>query len=170
MPITMATNRDLTLDIAKAICIILMVVGHSGCPDYLYRFVYMFHMPCFFFISGMLLNDKYLTDTKNGLKRKTKGSYWPFIKWQLIFLGFHNLFAAMHIYDNAYTLPQFAVKIVRILTMTGGEQLLGGYWFLISLFWASILSLLFIHLSYKQQKIRVLHVMGGNFSPVNRNV
>lgn len=28
-----------------------------------------------------------------------------------------------------------AVKFVRTLTMTGAEQLLGGYWFLISLFW-----------------------------------
>ena len=54
----MGQKRDLTLDLAKAICIILMVIGHSGCPDYLHRFIYMFHMPCFFFISGYLLNDK----------------------------------------------------------------------------------------------------------------
>ena len=53
----MGQKRDLTLDLAKAICIILMVIGHSGCPDYLHRFIYMFHMPCFFFISGYLLND-----------------------------------------------------------------------------------------------------------------
>ncbi len=45
----MRNNRDKSLDIAKAICIILMVVGHSGCPTYLHDFVYMFHMPCFFF-------------------------------------------------------------------------------------------------------------------------
>ena len=32
----MRNNRDKSLDIAKAICIILMVVGHSGCPTYLY--------------------------------------------------------------------------------------------------------------------------------------
>lgn len=157
----MATNRNLTLDIAKAICIILMVVGHSGCPDYLYRFVYMFHMPCFFFISGWLLSDKYLTDVKSGLKRKAKGSYWPFVKWQLIFLICHNLFAAVHIYDNAYTLPQFVERIVRTLTMTGGEQLLGGYWFLISLFWASIFSLLFLVVIRKMQKLTVLAITGG---------
>ena len=65
----MGQKRDLTLDLAKAICIILMVIGHSGCPDYLHRFIYMFHMPCFFFISGYLLNDKYLTNLKTGLWR-----------------------------------------------------------------------------------------------------
>lgn len=157
----MATNRNLTLDIAKAICIILMVVGHSWCPDYLYRFVYMFHMPCFFFISGWLLSDKYLVNVKCGLKRKAKGIYWPFVKWQLLFLAGHNLFAAVHIYDNAYTLSQFFEKVVRIFTMTGGEQLLGGYWFLISLFWSSIFSLLFLAIIHKIQKLTPLSIMGG---------
>lgn len=37
----MAQNRNMTLGIAKAICIILMVLDHSGCPDYLQRFIYM---------------------------------------------------------------------------------------------------------------------------------
>jgi len=152
----MTKSRDLTLDIAKAICIILMVVGHSGCPDYLRRFIYMFHMPCFFFISGWLLNDKYLADVRNGLKRKAKGSYWPFIKWQLIFLACHNLFAAVHVYDDTYTLSQFAEKTIRVFTMTGGESLLGGYWFLISLFWASVFSLLF--LSVLNKKISPPHL------------
>ena len=35
----MRNNRDKSLDIAKAICIILMVVGHSGCPTYLLDFI-----------------------------------------------------------------------------------------------------------------------------------
>lgn len=81
------------MDIAKALCITLMVVGHGGCPSYLGRFIYMFHMPCFFFISGWLLSDKYLADLKTGLIRKVIGSYWPFVKWTLIFLFFHNLLA-----------------------------------------------------------------------------
>ena len=84
-------QRDKTLDIAKGICIILMVIGHSGCPTYLHDFIYMFHMPCFFFISGWLLNDRYITDLKTGLIQKAKGSYYPFVKWTLIFLLFHNV-------------------------------------------------------------------------------
>ena len=66
-------QRDKTLDIAKGICIILMVIGHSGCPTYLHDFIYMFHMPCFFFISGWLLNDRYITDLKTGLIQKAPG-------------------------------------------------------------------------------------------------
>lgn len=47
--------RDLSLDVAKAICIILMVACHGGCPEWLSHFIYLFHMAAFFFISGMLL-------------------------------------------------------------------------------------------------------------------
>lgn len=124
----MSSRRDATLDIAKAICIICMVIGHSGCPDYLYRFIYLFHMPCFFFISGWLLKDKYLTDIKKGLLNKVRGSYFPFVKWSLLFLVFHNVFVRLHIYDanTSYTLSEFVGKILRIVAMSGGEQLLGG--------------------------------------------
>lgn len=148
----MEQKRNCALDIAKAICIILMVIGHSGCPDYLRRFIYMFHMPCFFFISGCLLNDKYLTDLKTGLWRKIKGSYYPFVKWSVIFLLLHNVFAYLHIYDTSYSLKEISIKFVRILTMTGSEQLLGGFWFLISLCWASIATILFFHFTRKSSK------------------
>lgn len=154
-------HRDVTLDIAKALCIVLMVVGHSGCPDYLHRFIYMFHMPCFFFISGWLLNDKHISNLKTGLLKKAKGSYWPFIKWQLIFLLCHNLFARLHIYSEYYSLHDFSLKAVRILTMTGGEQLLGGFWFLISLFWASVATLLYVALLYKRKYLTIFSMWGG---------
>lgn len=141
----MEQQRDCTLDIAKAICICLMVIGHSGCPEYLHRFIYMFHMPCFFFISGWLLKDKYITDLKKGLFNKIKGSYYPFVKWSLIFLVFHNLLAGIHIYEDSYTLHEYLVEVIRIFTMTGSEQMLGGYWFLISLCWASLFTLLYLN-------------------------
>ena len=115
--------RDLTLDIVKAICIMLMVVGHSGCPTYLHDFLYLFHMPCFFFISGWLLSDKYIDDLKTGLLKKVKGSYVPFVKWTLIFLLFHNVFASVHIYADSYSWQTFIERVVRTFTMTGGESL-----------------------------------------------
>ena len=157
----MSNKRNASLDIAKAICIILMVIGHSGCPTYLHDFVYMFHMPCFFFISGWLLSNKYLSDLKKGLYQKTKASYFPFVKWTLIFLIFHNVFASMHIYENCYSSQMFIERIVRTLTMTGGESLLGGFWFLISLFWASIISLLFFYILSKKDILTEKNISGG---------
>lgn len=50
-------NRDITLDIAKGIGIILVVVGHCiNARTIPGVFVYAFHMPLFFFISGVCFN------------------------------------------------------------------------------------------------------------------
>ncbi len=154
----MKQERNKTLDIAKAICICLMVMIHSGCPDYLQRFIYIFLIPCFFFISGFLLNDKYLKDLKTGVYAKTKGSYYIFVKWSLIFLLFHNVFSSLHIYESNLSLKEFGMNFIRVLTMRGSEQLLGGYWFLISLFWASIFSLFFLHILYKKNKMNSVYI------------
>ena len=133
-------KRDSSLDIAKGLLIILMVVGHSGCPEHLNRAIYLFHMPAFFFISGMLLNDKYFSDFRSYLLRKLRGIYFPFVKWSILFLVLHNVFFWLHIYSVEYDLVQHTIKVARILTMTDSEQLLGGFWFLKELFYASIIS------------------------------
>ncbi len=152
--------RDIALDVAKGMCIVLMVVAHSGCPEWLGRFIYMFHMPCFFFISGILLSDRYIDDIGSGIRKKLKGYYRPFVKWTLVFLLLHNVFAYIHIYGTYYTWRDIAIKILRAFTMTGSEQLLGGYWFLISLTWASIGSILV--LSLLKSRARLTNIcMGG---------
>ena len=133
------------LSIAKGIGIILMVIGHSGCPDVLNRFIYLFHMPLFFFVSGYLFKDKYVENKFLFLKRKLKGLYWPFVKWELIFLAFHSLFVYWHFYETDYTWQEYVGKAVRILTLSGGEQLLGGYWYLIQALYSSLIALLILY-------------------------
>lgn len=155
-------KRDITLDISKAICIILMVVGHAGCPKYLCDVVYLFHMPCFFFISGLLFNEKYFANLSFGITKKLKSYYVPFVKWELLFLLFHNAFATLHIYDSKFTLSQFVECFVRIVTMTGGERLLGGFWFLISMTWASVIAVFLCHLLNKYNKLTNFSISGGS--------
>ena len=133
-------GRNVSLDFAKAICIILMVIGHSGCPTYLRDFLYLFHMPCFFFISGYLLNDKYMKDIKMGLRRKLKGLYFPYVKWTVFFLLL-NLFSRLFIMGETSSVREIFAKLVGILTMSHLERLVGGYWFLVSLFIASVISM-----------------------------
>ena len=48
-------QRNITIDIARGIAIILVVVGHSGVENHIRNGVYFFHMPLFFFISGFVL-------------------------------------------------------------------------------------------------------------------
>ena len=76
-----STNRDLTWDAIKGIAILLMVVGHSGCPYYLRNFIYLFHMGLFYYASGHFLKVKGIEGFLPFLKKKIKGLYWPFVKW-----------------------------------------------------------------------------------------
>ena len=76
-----STNRDLTWDAIKGIAILLMVVGHSGCPSYLRNFIYLFHMGLFYYASGHFFKAKGMAEFLPFLKKKLLGLYWPFVKW-----------------------------------------------------------------------------------------
>lgn len=142
--------RNESVTIAKAIAIMLMVLAHSCFSDYANKWINMFHMPLFFFFAGYCFKDKYLATPKAFVKRRIQGLYKPFIKWSLIFLLLHNVFFELNIYNDeygfrgmvsqSYELKDFVKKSISIITRMGSnEQLLGGYWFLRSLFCGSLI-------------------------------
>ena len=49
-------NRIEWIDVAKGIAIVAMVLGHTGIPEIGRKFIWAFHMPIFFIISGLLYN------------------------------------------------------------------------------------------------------------------
>ncbi len=162
--------RNDSVSIAKGIGIILMVLAHAGCPDFAWRYIYMFHMPLFFIMSGYCFNIKYTDNKKNFILKRIKGLYVPYIKYGLIFLLLHNVFFVIGIYNDEcgfrgatsvqYTLMDCLKRGISIVTrMSDAEQLLGGYWFLKELFFASILSLFII--SYvKKLRLACLVLLG----------
>lgn len=84
--------RNESVQYAKAIGIVLVVIGHSGFWPCDNPFIYMFHMPLFFFLSGYCFKDDNLTKSyKSYIIKKSKGVYLQYIKWALIFLLIHNL-------------------------------------------------------------------------------
>lgn len=52
----MFMERIKDIDIAKGIGILLVIIGHSFPESYIQRLCYCFHMPLFFFISGLCYN------------------------------------------------------------------------------------------------------------------
>ena len=100
-------ERNIAIDLAKGICIILMVAGHAMYSGgWLGYFLILFRMPCFFIASGFLFKEKNFADPKAYIRRKFKGLYWPFVFWSLLFLSLHNLFARMHLYGNYLTINE----------------------------------------------------------------
>lgn len=147
--------RDNSISIAKAIAIMLMVLAHTSFSDYGNRFINMFHMPLFFFFSGYCFKDKYLNQPLDFIRKRIIGLYKPFVKWSVVFLLLHNIFFKLNIYNDKfgfkgvvshlYEWNEFIYKLIHIITrMTDNEQLLGGYWFLYSLFVCSIIGFLFV--------------------------
>ena len=53
----MAKNRIIWVDWAKSVCMFLVVLGHCHIQSSMYmitQVIYSFHIPLFFFISGLL--------------------------------------------------------------------------------------------------------------------
>lgn len=55
-------NRTQSVDIAKGILIILVVVAHAQ-ADIVHDIIFIFHMPLFFVISGFLIRQEKLLKT-----------------------------------------------------------------------------------------------------------
>lgn len=135
--------RDIKIDIVKGICIILMVVGHSGVPKIMHDAIYMFHMPCFFIVSGWLFKEKYLYSVWKFVKRRINMLWTPYVKWGIIYLLLSNVFIVLYFVNSPFlTIEDYIHKGLNIITMRGTHILLGGLWFVESLFVGSIVSIL----------------------------
>lgn len=156
-----SSKRNLSIDILKGYGIILMVIGHSGCPKWMHDFIYAFHMPLFFICSGYLYRP--LKSTKEIIsfaKRRITRLYVPYLKWSILFLILHNLFYKINIYSDEfgylsntsslYNISDFFVHFKRIVFyMNGHEELLGGFWFLKTLLISSIIFSVIDYLSQR---------------------
>ena len=83
------------LDLYKGLAILLVVVGHltqSYVPDFdrslLFKGIYMFHMPLFFFVSGMVYSIKpsaiSLVEFGISVLKRARQLLLPFIVWYLV--------------------------------------------------------------------------------------
>lgn len=126
-----------------------MVIGHSGTTDYIKSFIYLFHLPAFYFISGYFFNDKYVNDKITYAKRKLNQLYKPFIIYGIIFLILSPLFYEFHIINKPINIEIFIQNLFTTLIFQHVEELLIPFWFLRSLFTVSILFLIIRWLNYK---------------------
>lgn len=153
-------SEDKSINIAKGIGILLMVAGHSGMPNFLHHFVYAFHMPLFFIISGYCFKEKYVNEPWTFVRKRFKGLYVPYVKYMLLFILLHNVFTYWHFYEYTYTTRDFArCAFYTITTMGGWEGLLGGYWFLTQLLLCSLIGFIFVRLGSLWT-----YIGGGRFS------
>lgn len=64
------------IDITKGFAIILMVFGHSSIPKSISNYIWSFHMPLFFIISGFLYNASKYKSPLSLIKKKILYTYY----------------------------------------------------------------------------------------------
>lgn len=118
-------------DIVKGIGIILVVVGHLYWD--LTQFIYLFHLPLFFFVSGYLYNEeKYGDKPYLNVAARLKSSWMKYVLifWFLIWT--HNLWIDLKIawvYPGTYGIEDIAREMIEALFGQGGESFGITLWF-----------------------------------------
>ena len=133
--------RNEIFDIARGIVLILMVIGHSNAPKEIHDFIYLFHIPAFYFISGYFFKDCALEKKWNFIKRKLQQLYRPFVTYGLVFLAISPILFHIHFIEKQYSFMEITKRAIGILFFKDVEQLLVPFWFLRSLFTVSVLFL-----------------------------
>jgi fucose 4-O-acetylase-like acetyltransferase len=134
------------VDYAKGIGIILVVLGHvirgvlaSGMApygsvwSYIDKFIYGFHMPLFFFLSGLFVY-KWVSKNPVNFSNKIKTILYPYVVWSII-QGMVNIILSSFT-NNPLTINEL---IMSILVHPYGQ-----FWFLYVLFIFFVLSVFFL--------------------------
>lgn len=156
-------SRDHSIDVAKGIAIFLVILGHT---KFIGRdYIYLFHMPLFFFLSGMVYNEKYDEKPVEFILKKIKSLYVPYVLYNVLYILIHNMVFQCGGYGTLdksyyYTMSDILKKIVNAITMAANEQMGGVSWFFLTLFEASIgfniLRFIIIKVIKKQNEVVVL--------------
>lgn len=65
-------QRVVWIDAARGLGIFFIVLGHTPLPGFIFKYLFSFHVPLFFFISGLLFNKDKFPDWKSFLIHRGK--------------------------------------------------------------------------------------------------
>ena len=130
--------RDTTFDIMKSIGIIAMIIGHLSIPADCRKFIFIWHMPLFFIISGYFYKQ---VAAKDLMIKLSKSLIRPYVITSAVLLLIASIKSI--IFHNYYIVRM----IVGVITASGssenpfffsGHCQVGAVWFLFALFWCRL--------------------------------
>ena len=125
--------------------VLCVVIGHSFNPTemptilgFIKSFVYCFHMPAFFFISGFLEGEKRrsISEKKQAIVKKAKRLMVPYFFLTVVTAVLKLLF-------GAFARNPLNYSTLTVDVLIGRNNPNGGLWFLYALFVISIFGILF---------------------------
>ncbi len=72
------------IDIAKGLGMLAIIWGHLTNSGWHYALVYSFHIPLFFFLSGLVYNNKKHTDFTTFIKGRAKRLFIPYVVYSIV--------------------------------------------------------------------------------------
>ena len=99
-------------DAARGIAILLVLFGHTCPPPYTTAFIYAFHMPLFFFLSGMFMQID--TPLRPWLRKRVRTLLVPFVIFNLVLLVSDWCIVALS--PNAHTPVDIPGRLMGTLT------------------------------------------------------
>lgn len=107
-------ERNQMIDILRGILIVFVVAGHFN-RDFGHDIIFLFHMPLFFILSGLLLNKTKLINRNGYFLSKFKSLFLPYV---IYLLG-----------DFVFIQRQWSLKnLGRVIW--GGRAITGVYWYI----------------------------------------
>lgn len=146
-------KRFLSVDIAKGISIIAIVLGHI---NFQYPagqlvntkdlFIYLWHVAVFFLLAGFFIKEEQLVQPKLWFKKKFSSLYLKILYFYIPAVLLHNVLIKIGWYSlestdpviNTYSMMEFAKQTVLVLCLGGREPIVGAMWFVYVLFMALI--------------------------------
>lgn len=153
------------IDMVRGGAILLVVIGHSGCPKLLYNFIYSFHMPLFFFISGYLYNYKKWNKTL-GYRAFILNRFVSYIKPYFILCGV-NLFLCLleEIIKNGIStetvllIGKWLYGIIYVYPSVDYMPNCTPLWFLVALFFANAIFYYILEIKHRVIQISVVIII-----------
>lgn len=137
--IGMMAHRIDTFDIVKGIGILLMIIGHStGKIPYLRDFIFSFHMPLFFLVSGYFFKP---SGWKDILLKNSKRLLVPYLFTAFIITVYMLIYAW---YQHNNVMDVLVTRMRAIALGSGAPRVfgmgpaIGAIWFLLAMFWAHL--------------------------------
>ena len=137
----MSRARITWVDHAKGVGIFLVVLGHTigglqsgrlitaeSIYEPLNTWIYRFHMPLFFVLSGLFAERQIARSSRGFLQHKLTTIAYPYVVWSFIFTL--SQFAASRYTNRKPSLLELAEILVKPIQQ---------FWFLYALFWISVL-------------------------------
>lgn len=162
------SGRKLYIDTARGFGLIFLVLGHivKG-NSYLFNWIFSFHMPLFFFLSGMCARENALGAFCEYVKTRLQKRMLPY--FLITIIGFTVCMIIPPYREAVYADGLWLQASHIFLYMTPQNLYIGQVWFLAALFWAEIYFYFWYKLCNKKSLLLQL-ILALIFIPVAGNL